>query len=222
MFFLTRSGIGLYDGGTLRLLSREALYETMSMRAGNADELATACISGHVYYLALCVRGQESDVPSENNTVVEYDTERETFMIRRGVRVKDFFALDGEVYYTNAASPYEVMRYNDPGSGGYGGQAMEALWETAWLDLGKGCMKRDFVLRFTAEADEENLPLELTLTTERREKTRTVLLHRDRRDYRVRIQLSGQRVRLRLSSHARAAGWRIYGGMRVEFTMDEL
>ena len=222
MFFLTRSGIGLYDGGTLRLLSRDALYETMRLRASNADELATACISGHVYYLALCVRSREVDVPIENNTVIEYDTERQTFMIRRGVRVKDFFALDGEVYYTDAASPYEVMRYNDPDAGGYGSQPMEALWETAWLDLGKGCMKRDFVLRFTAEADEENLPLELTLTTERREKTRTVLLHRDRRDYRVRIQLSGQRVRLRLRSHDRAAGWRIYGGLRVEYTVDEL
>lgn len=221
MFFLTQSGIGLYDGSALRLLSRDALYETMRMRSEYAQDKATACVSGHVYYLALCVRESAGDTITENNTVIEYDTERGTFMLRKGIRVKDFFALGGQVYYTDAASPCEVMRYDDPEAGGYVGQPIECLWETGWLDLGKACRKQDFVLRFTAEADEEDLPIELTLCTDRREKTRTVALHRERRNYRIRIQLSGERVKLRLTSHARAAGWRIYGGIEVRYTTDE-
>ncbi|MBQ4265132.1 MAG: hypothetical protein IJB85_06440 [Clostridia bacterium] len=222
MFFMTESGLGLYDGSTLELLSRDALHETMRMRMADTEKLATACVCGHVYYLALCVRENENDVLSENNTVIEYDTERGTFMIRKGLRVKEFFALDGKVYFTQADAPYEVLRYNDETSGSYMGQPIRSVWETPWLDLGKEMMKRDFVLRFTADADENDVPLELTMITDRREKTKTVMLSQRRRDYRVKIQLGGVRVRLRIAGGARAAGWRIYGGIQVEYSLDEI
>ncbi len=222
MFFLTQGGIGLYDGSTLELLSRDALHETMRMRMEDTQEMATGCVCDHVYYLALCVKEKENDVIRENNTVIEYDTERGTFMIRKGLRVKSFFALDGRVYFTQADAPYEVLRYNDENTGSYMGEAMECLWETPWLDLGKAMMKRDFVLRFTADADENDVPLELTVKTERREKTKTVMLGKERRDYRVKIQGSGVRMRLRIHSGRRAAGWRIYGGVQVEYSMDEV
>ena len=97
---------------------------------------------------------------------------------------------------------------------------MEALWETPWLDLGKAFVKRDFVLRFTAEADEDDVPLEISVVTERREKLRVVTLYRNRRDYRVKIQNAGKRVKLRMSSRMRAAGWRIYGGVQVNYSID--
>lgn len=222
MFFLTQGGIGLYDGSTLELLSRDALHETMRMRMEDTQEMATGCVCDHVYYLALCVKEKENDVIRENNTVIEYDTERGTFMIRKGLRVKSFFALDGRVYFTQADAPYEVLRYNDENTGSYMGEAMECLWETPWLDLGKAMMKRDFVLRFTADADENDVPLELTVKTERREKTKTIMLGKERRDYRVKIQGSGVRMRLRIHSGRRAAGWRIYGGVQVEYSMDEV
>lgn len=222
MLFLAQNGIGLYDGASLQLLSRYALYETMRMRAQDKMQLATACVCDHVYYLALSVREKASDVLSENNTVIEYDTERGTFMVRTGLRVKDFFALDGVVYYTDAQSPYEVMRYSDENAQGYNGQPMHSLWETTWLDLGKAYRKRDFVLRFTAETMTEGVPLEISIVTDRREKTRTVMLQRGRRDYRVKIQISGVRVRLRLSSYRRNAAWSIHGGIQVEYTLDEV
>ena len=184
MFYLTQSGIGLYDGSTLRMLSRDALYETMRMRMDGMDGAARSCVNEHVYYLALCVKENEGDVLSENNTVIEYDTERGTFMIRKGMRVKDFFAVGGKVYFTQADAPYEVLSYGDPDSGSYLGVPMESLWETPWLDLGKAYMKRDFVLRLTADADADDVPLEVTILTERREKTRVVLLKKRRTDYR--------------------------------------
>ncbi|MBQ8619722.1 MAG: hypothetical protein IJ418_19745 [Clostridia bacterium] len=222
MLFLAQSGIGLYDGSVLRLLSRDALYETMRARAMDQMHLATACVSDHVYYMALPVQTDELAAPGANNVVIEYDTERRTFMLREGIRVKDFFALGGKVYYTEAQEPYAVYAYNDETARGYNELPMESEWETPWLDLGKAYMKRDFVLRFTADADEDDLPVEMTIVTNRREKTRTVLLQRERRDYRVKIQLSGVRVKLRVRSHARAAGWRIYGGVQVEYTIDEV
>ncbi|MBR5560168.1 MAG: hypothetical protein IKU73_02000 [Clostridia bacterium] len=222
LFFLSQGGIGLYDGTSLRLLSRDALYETMRMRMEGKLSLATACMCGPAYYLALCVKETDSDVVSENNCVIEFDTQRGTFMIRKGIRVKDFYALDGRVYFTQADSPYEVLFYGDEHAQGYMGKPMESVWQTAWLDLGKGSKKRDFVLRFTAEADESDVPLEIAVRTERGQKTRTVLLKKQRRDYRVKIQQSGVRVQLELRSHARAAGWRIFGGIQVEYTHDEV
>ena len=222
MLYLSQNGIGLYDGNTLRLLSRDALYETMRMRMDGMDGAARACVCNHTYYLALCVKKKAGDVLSENNTVIEYDTERGTFMIRKGMRVKDFFSVGGQVYFTQADEPFEVLRYGDPGSGSYMGEPMESLWETPWLDLGKAYMKRDFVLRFTADADEDDVPLEVTILTERREKTRVVMLKRRRTDYRVKIQVSGVRMKLKLHSYAKAAGWRIYGGVQVEYSLDEV
>ena len=221
MFFLTQSGIGLYDGMTLRLLSRDALYETMRMRMDGTQTLATAAINDHVYYLALCVREREGDVITENNCVVEFDTQRGTFMIRKGIRVKDFYALGGRMYYTQADPPYDVMAYGEEGALGYVGEPMESMWQTPWLDLGKAYMKRDFVLRFTAEADEDNTPMDITIITDRREKTRTVLLAKRRKDYRVKVQASGVRIALRIRSN-RASGWRIFGGVQVEYTLDEV
>ena len=222
MMYLSQSGIGLYDGSTLRLLSRDALYETMRMRMDGMDGAARSCVCNHTYYLALCVKENAGDVLSENNTVIEYDTERGTFMIRKGMRVKDFFSVGGQVYFTQADEPFEVLRYGDPGSGSYMGEPMESLWETPWLDLGKAYMKRDFVLRFTADADEDDVPLEVEIITERREKTRVVLLQRQRRDYRVKIQVAGVRMKLQLRSYAKASGWRIFGGVQVEYSLDEV
>ena len=220
LYYLSKNGMGRYDGSSLSLLSRDALYETMRMRAPDIADKATACVCDHVYYLALGVRDSEGDVVLENNAVIEYDTERGTFMLRRGMRVKDFYALGGKVYYTQAEAPYDVMLYDDENARGILDQPMECLWETAWLDLGKKYVKRDFSLRFTAEADEDNLPVDITIATERREKTKTVILSRERRDYRVRIQNAGKRVRLRIAAGRRAAGFRIFGGVQVDFSMD--
>lgn len=222
MLFLTRSGLGQYDGATLSILSRDALHETMGMRMAGMEHTATACLCGQVYYLALCVKESENDVLTQNNTVIEYDAQRGTFMIRKGIRVKDFFAMDGQVYFTRADAPYEVLRFRDEASSSYLGEAMKCLWETPWMDLGKDRMKRDFVLRFTAEADENGVPLRLSISTDRGEKTKTLLLSCRREDYRVKIQIGGVRMRLRIESGQRAAGWRIYGGIQVEYSMDEV
>ena len=222
MFYLTGSGLGLYDGSTLAILSRDALHETMRMRMEGTEHLATACVCGHVYYLALCVKENEGDVLTANNTVIEFDAERGTFMVRRGIRVRDFFSLGGKVYFTQADEPYEVLRYNDPDADGYMGLPMHSVWETAWLDLGKDTVKRDFVLRFTAEAKENDVPLRLTVATDRREKTKTVLLQKRRKDYRVKIQVPGVRVKLTIESGARPVQWAIYGGVQVEYSVDEV
>ena len=143
-------------------------------------------------------------------------------MIRKGIRVKDFYSLGGKVYFTQADAPYEVLLYNDPKTGSYLGAPMQSVWETPWLDLGKSLKKSDFTLRFTADADDDDVPVDITIITDKREKVKTVLLQSDRRDYKVSIKNSGVRVKLRIESGAKPAGWRIYGGVQVEYSMDEV
>lgn len=216
LLFLSRGGLALYDGSSARLLSRDALRCTMDSLAPATASRARACIAGHVYYLAVCIDGAQ-----ENNAVIEYDVERGTFMLRTGIRVRDMCSVGTEVYCTLTNAPYRVMRFDDAKACGYDGGAMECLWQTGWLDLGKDRVKRDFVLRFTAEAGADGLPLALTLETERGQKTRVALLSRARRDYRVRIQLAGRRVRVLLRAQAREAGFAITGGIQVNYTADE-
>ena len=221
-YFLSQGGIGVYDGSSMRLLSRDALYETMRMRMTGTDEKSTACICDHRYFLALRVKENVGDVITENTQVIEFDIERGTFMIRTGVRIKDFFVLDGAIYIAQADEPYDVLNYDDEQAKGYLGLPIMSVWETGWLDLGKAFRKSDFELRFTADADEDDVPLDITVITDKREKTKTILLHKDRRDYRVKIQQKGVRVRLRIESGRKAAGWRIYGGVQVLYSMDEV
>ena len=38
----------------------------------------------------------------------------------------------------------------------------------------------------------------------------------------MKIQSSGVRVKLIVSSRGKAAGWRIYGGIQVEYSVDEI
>lgn len=222
VFFLAQGGLGMYDGSALSLLAKDALYETMKMRMEGKQAAASACVCDHVYYLALCVKEREGDVLSENNIVIEFDSERGTFMIRKGLRVKDFYAIDNKVYYTQADDPYEVLLYNDPNARGYLGLPMECVWETPWFDLEKNRIKSDFTLRFTADADADDVPVDVSIITDRREKQKTILLQKDRNDYRVRIQNKGMRVKLRISSNQQSAGWRIYGGVQVEYSTDEV
>lgn len=221
MLFLTEGGLGMYDGSTLSLLSRDALYETMRMLMPGTQSKATACVCDHVYYLAVCVREDEGDVLSENNAVIEFDTERGTFMIRKGIRVKDFYSLGGKVYFTRADDPYEVLRYNDPESSSYLGIAMESVWETPWFDLDKRAKKSEFTLRFTADADVSGLPVEFSVLTERKERKKIAILAAKRKDYKLSIHNKGNRIKLRVRSHAQPAGWRIYGGIMVEYTSEE-
>ena len=221
MLFMTQGGLGLYDGSTLSLLSRDALYETMRMRMPGMDHKATACVCDHVYYLALCIRESDTDTLTENNTVVEFDTERGTFMVRKGLRVKDFYCTGGKVYFTQADNPYEVLRYNDPESGSYLGTPIESVWETPWMDLDKSQKKSEFTLRFTADADANDVPVELTVVTDRGEKKKVVMLRARRDDYKIQINNKGTRVKLRMRSYVRPEGWRIYGGIRVDYTAEE-
>lgn len=220
VYFLTRDEIGVYDGTAVSLLARDALHGILSRIIPDRQQNATACLCRHVYYLALCIQNDADDAVTENNAVLEYDTERGTFMLRTGIRVKDFYALNGKVYFTQADSPYDVLLYNDPKTCRYMTEPMKSYWLTPWLDLDKQYVKSDFTLRFTAEAEESDVPIEITVRTEKAERIRIVMLKRGRHDYRVCVHVRGKRVQLRIGSRDGKSGFSIHGGVMITYAMD--
>ena len=226
--------IGVYDGVSAQLLAQDALHEVL-LAAGNTQG-ASAVVCGHVYYLALPVAdaafgtetaeaggaetgGAAPYVPTRNNTVIEYDTIRRTFMVRRGIHVRAFLTSGGQVYFTSSQDPYRVYRY---GAGTtYGGQPIPCRWQTGWMEgATKRTRKSAFILRFFAQGGDGTV-LRLTLETERRRMERAVSLCPEGRSYRVRMPLRGVRWRLRLESEG-AQAWRIPGGIEVSAEEEEL
>ena len=94
MLYLSQNGIGLYDGNTLRLLSRDALHETMRMRMEGMDGAARACVCNHIYYLAMCIKENESG-------------ERYIDLSETGLTDEDFASVS-RVYLIGCGSAYHV------------------------------------------------------------------------------------------------------------------
>lgn len=203
--------IGAYDGVSAQLLAQDALHEVL--RAAGNTQGASAVVCGHVYYLALPVGSVL------NNTVIEYDTIRRTFMVRRGIHVRAFLTSGGQVYFTSSQDPYRVYRY---GAGTtYGGQPIPCRWQTGWMEgATKRTRKSAFIMRFFAQGGDGTV-LRLTLETERRRMERAVSLCPEGRSYRVRMPLRGVRWRLTLDSEG-AQAWRIPGGIEVSAEEEEL
>lgn len=219
MLYLSESGIGIYDGNSARLLNRNALYETMLLRTTLSEKRAVACVVRHVYYLALPVR---SDLYQSNtignNTIIEYDTLRGTFLLRTGIPVRSLYASGGEVYFTTDKEPYQVYKL---GSGsGYNGQDVRAMWLTGCFDLGgKNAVKSAFEIRFYAKG-ETGATMSITVETEKKEKSKSVALYETGRMHKVRIQNRGKRFRIRIETVGTQA-WSILGGMQIRMDRDE-
>lgn len=209
MYYLTGREIGVYDGVSAQLLAQNALYETLrDLRSTGA---ACAAVCGHVYYLALPIGSVV------NNTVIEYDTVRRTFMVRTGIYVRSFLESEGKLYFTSSQDPYRVYQY---GIGtGYDGQAIACRWQTGWQDGNAKRMRKEaFILRFYAEGD---AVLHLTLETECKRKTRSVSLQPEGKSYRVRMPVRGVRWRLTIESEG-TQPWSIRGGIEVSAEEEEL
>lgn len=218
MLYLTQGGIGIYDGNSARLLDKNALYDTMALRTALCAKKAVACTAKHVYYMALPVRSERNDLETvENNTIIEYDMLRGTFMLRTGIYVKNFLAAGGEVYFTSSREPYQVYKL---GSGdGYNHMDVKAYWETGWFDLGaKNVTKSAFIIRFFAKG-EQGAAMKITVATEKKEKMKTVPLMEAGKVHKVRIQNRGRRFKIRFETEG-TQEWSITGGVQIQLDID--
>ena len=219
MLYLSRNGMAVYDGNSAQMLAKNVLFEVMNLRTMMCERHAVGCIAKHVYYLALPIRESAYDVETTyNNTIVEYDTLRGTFLLRTGIKVKTMLAAGGEVYFTTADEPYQVYKL---GSGtGYNHADINAYWQTGWFDLGgKNVQKSAFEIRFYAKG-ESGATMNVTVETEKKEKTKSVALMESGKMHKVRIQCKGKRFRLKFETTG-TQEWQIIGGVQIKMDIDE-
>lgn len=219
MLYLSQNGMAIYDGNSAQMLAKNALYDVMNMRTMRCEQMATACLARHVYYLALPIRKDAYDTETTyNNTIIEYDILRGTFLLRTGIAVKSMLAAGGEVYFTTAETPYQVYKLNS--GTGYNHKDVNACWETGWFDLGgKNIQKSAFEIRFYAKG-ESGATMNVTVGTEKKTKTKSVALMESGKMHEVRIQCKGKRFRLKFETTGTQM-WQIIGGVQIKMDIDE-
>lgn len=142
-YFLTRHGLGAQSGSAVSMLGDRAMprlfdgmyYEGSSERLNIAYQ-NTACGTRYDEKLWFAVPLGDS---TENNALIEYDPNRETLMLHRGLSVTDFALCNQEDNYVvfvgrNRAGEYKIYAYGD--ALGYDGVAQDSHWSSPWQDFG--------------------------------------------------------------------------------------
>ena len=126
LFFLTDAGLCWYDGQTVRRSAGSRALEPLLKGSDLSSARAAAC--GDLLYFAVRTRfGAQY-----NDAVLEYDVQRDRFMIRRGFTTADLCASHGVLYAVTGARKLVAFDNNNT----YDGDPIDAYWETPRIDLG--------------------------------------------------------------------------------------
>lgn len=231
-YFITRHGLGVQSGSAVSLLNDRMLprvFDGMYI-SGTRIELnqiyqTQACgvrFDGKIWF---AVPLGES---SENNALIEYDPQKESMMLHRGLNVIDFAACGQEDNYVafvgqNAAGEFRVYAYGDARD--YDGVPQVSVWESPWQDMGdKGRRKIIREVRMYGDIEKcvETLPssakVRVTVETDRGQFCREVTpfpFRRQPQSYRFGLRLSGERFRVAIESGENAR-FRFMGGVELE------
>ena len=124
LFFLTDRGLYFYDGQTVRRTAHGADLLPLLRQVDFSAAASAAC--GDTLYFA--VKEHASSV--HNDLLIEYDVLRDCFLLRRGFETVDLVSCYGTLYILTGRG--EVAIFNEGTT--YGGDHIEAFWETPWLD----------------------------------------------------------------------------------------
>ena len=124
LFFLTDRGLYFYDGQTVRRTVHGADLVPLLGQVDFSAAASAAC--GDTLYFAV----KEHSASTHNDLLIEYDVLRDCFLLRRGFQVVDLMSCYGVLYVLTGRG--EVAVLNEGGT--YGGDPIEAFWETHWLD----------------------------------------------------------------------------------------
>lgn len=123
VYFLTPSGLCLYDGVALRLMGDAKRIRNI-MRDVNITSAKAARTRTKLYF---AVRYGDADA------IITYDLVNRTYMLRNGFSASDILGAEDELYLINDARyVYQFERGDD-----YDGQPISAYWRTPVTDLGQ-------------------------------------------------------------------------------------
>lgn len=188
MLMLGRDGMYIYDGTTVSSFRHRFVTRFMDGVNWNAIDKACAVMNSTVYMLSLPFGDSLT-----NNRVLEYNIVDKTFTIRT-IDARTFLSINGDIYFTSTQYPGRVLTLSKT-------ECLPFRWESAYQDLGyPGCRKSGFSFHITSNI---NMPMTVTIITERKEKTKTVMLIGDKTK-RVNVNTNGRRFKVRLSSDVKS------------------
>ena len=208
VYMIGAHGLLRYDGTIC-----EDFYQSAIQRIWQRVNLAyLSGVCGAVYksrlYMAVPL-----DHSYTNNAIIEYDLRGKAFMLRTGVSIKAFLVTSNGLYYTSADNPYAVYVLDE-------GDPLPLYWASGYQDLGsKDVVKSSYVAYLAIEADED-IPARVTLSTEKRVKTKEVVLPGNGKIKRVRLSGTGRRFRFELAVNS-TEDWSLLGGIQIRMETDE-
>lgn len=125
LYFLTEGGMYYFDGQAVQRKADADKVRLLLMNANLAGCVAAA--RGDKLYFAF----REAPGEGANDTVLIYDLERGTYMLRRGFSVCGFFAAGGTLYLMDGRG--YICRFEEGES--YDGARIDAYWKTPMTDL---------------------------------------------------------------------------------------
>lgn len=128
-FFLSNDGIYAYNGSQTELISNPVKDVIATMNSNYADK-ACAVFYDNKYILAI-----PTGTSTVNDTIIEYDTLKQSFNIKKGINVNHFVEYKNKLLFCNddaiSGNSY-VYEYNSGTN--FNGTNINAYWETGETD----------------------------------------------------------------------------------------
>lgn len=129
-FFLANDGIYAYNGSQTQLISSPIKDIIATMNSNYADK-ACGVFYDNKYILAI-----PTGSSIVNDTLIEYDTLKKTFNVKKGINVNDFVEYNGKLLFCNDDLTTGNSYVYEYGNGlNYNGNNIEAFWSTPETDF---------------------------------------------------------------------------------------
>ena len=178
-YFLNRDGIYYYDGTNTNLVSYK-IKNTISKMNINYANQAVGIFANSKYYLAI-----PTGESTLNNTLIEFDTINNSFMVYEVGNISNFMEYNHEVYYSDYTKICKLFGTGKP---------KYLYWESPMMDLGsKNARKMSNYIYFRAKG---NGKIKFTLKTEKKDKSLEVELTDTETLYRKKLKNKGRMFKL--------------------------
>lgn len=214
IFAITDFGPVVYDGMSIAPYQQDATKAVFDRVTRSAMAQSCACKWRDSYYVSLPLDGSEI-----NNAVLVFNTVDGTWLLRDDLHVEAWLPTDDALYFTSSTTPGRMWAYVvDSWKSGVP-TSQGSTWVSPWCDLSyKRYTKGGFTAYMTLEQLDRPVTLEMTVQTERGEKTKQIvpkIRNGEAQQITARFNLKGRRFRWKLSAPINTPCWRIKGGILI-------
>lgn len=213
ILMLGREGVLCYDGESVAPFQQQFACQMFERINPDALAEAAACLWKGVYYCALPLDGSPT-----NNAVLMFNTRENTWLVRTDVAVESFLPTEDALYFTSSETPGRIWLWQEDCM--QTGQAQPMRWVGGWQNLdAQDVTKRHFRVYLSVDCPQETA-IRLTVETENRARSKTVVFRPGARQRCIPFQLYGRRFRLKVESDG-AQPWQLIGGIQLEMDTEE-